>query len=1588
MAELTEQDIVNIGLQYNPGINRYYRQLGQYDGTEPVGFTLVDGQLKETYVTKGLSEQQAIEEHYRIRNNPTFQDYKEEPSLGSKIVTGVSNFVDVMFTTEKEKQSQIKMQVENLIPKDKIETIQKETEGEIALPFTNLTFDSGLQTPLSPFPQYTADGSGMAQEIPMDIGSMITAPMHDVVTQPIARGLLWVSQQFAEEYKGEGGFPRLTESQMKTMTEEEQQAYNLQREIRLADIAQQFDKYRTMHMFSTSEENYRNMIYKTTGVDIGAEAANYLTNAKTFSESVVKVVSENAPFVLAWEAGAAKIFANNQATYKQALDWLKSKEGKNATKTKFNGDPAAALIDWAKSNAFKNKHFNKKKAQKFFANTVKYGNKVDNIETQRLLSMADKRLGEINTKIANTTDPFEIEKLFVAKSKEVDNIASLKNNLRVSDSYRGVVTNTTLASTCGGALYNSTGSEGYQIIGELSCGLLPVSMLKAGVASTQFGAEVVATTADRAGAMIDGINPFFSMDLNLRAKVLGGDFTDLFRYDNKGNYRPLTNKEIKSMKRFVEVIDTLPPQLREQTLLRMKTTFDDLEELTAGMDEASIQLFNGTLADLSGLAVLHGLEELSQATMNARKVTGFDVGAAQNRINQIRNLGDMINTKISQILKLNPDLVSNGRYKKFEANLTELTSKIQDDLIVSEQELLALHVEELDLIADIWARGDLKPNQMQEQLSLWQNKLAKLGEDTANVDLKSKVRIILEENKWEDDILNTIEKVNSNLMSDSFTKQFLSQGLEFIDAKNTKLLPYEDYKGVQVNQALVFTFEAHKAIQNAKVDSAYNALREATKIKGTSKYQTVDVTDTFDAIMDTARKSEPDLSLAKLNSAIPSNSDLGKMIQIFDIPAQKEITRYLRTGSGSETIAELARTMSRQNENIAFSDEFFELLQKDKLTQGDINKIKQQLKVGVAQMENVTPNKVTDFDLFNLLRRDDSIDMRLNIEFDSALQFKSAINKLEKKAFGKADNTGDTLGQFYKATKNSLHESLLTTTGNISDDVKNLYINANEQAYINFMRFSRNGTLGKKWSETTDVQKKNGENVLDSDAKAKAVDMDGGKTTGINNTDLEINSLTHKLDINQWFSTKDISKIIKNEADAATLIGQFERIWGKYDPNNSKIYSKAGGDSGFYFDPVNDKEIFTSLQAIITKQFTNYILESKNAKIFLNEGSGLTKSSFTTPNLEKLLQTKGEVLDAKSIKRLEEQFTITGSDGKLYKLLDVDNALDLSISYDKLVKTTEYGQKVERRMIADLKNLQNKSRELVNISMKKKQKFWNDLSGADVAQRFGTQLKDEKTFVMQVVKYGKFDDLVKIMQETGTLKNAADVEDFRLMGKELVAKFIQTSFENNIGNKFVVVNEAATGTKKAIAATQQVPIKEFDTVALKKFLSENEGGLLEIFTKEELTDINKFTDLFTNIAQKSVDDTNFTGVPRRMSVESWISRFYSMNRDIISPQYVATESVLQKMRLSEFSLLVETIKNPDLPKIIIKMLESDKPPTAKEQLALLNLLKTSTVFSTLAKEFSGQQALTGDDTVGEQLQDIFGEEYLVDEKERVAVGGI
>ena len=52
------------------------------------------------------------------------------------------------------------------------------------------------------------------------------------------------------------------------------------------------------------------------------------------------------------------------------------------------------------------------------------------------------------------------------------------------------------------------------------------------------------------------------------------------------------------------------------------------------------------------------------------------------------------------------------------------------------------------------------------------------------------------------------------------------------------------------------------------------------------------------------------------------------------------------------------------------------------------------------------------------------------------------------------------------------------------------------------------------------------------------------------------------------------------------------------------------------------------------------------------------------------------------------------------------------------------------------------------------------------------------------------------------------------------------------------------------------------------------------------------------------------GIPRAMSVESYISRFYAINRNVVRPQYVGTEAVLQQARFGKFSFLKAVVSDP------------------------------------------------------------------------------
>ena len=89
---------------------------------------------------------------------------------------------------------------------------------------------------------------------------------------------------------------------------------------------------------------------------------------------------------------------------------------------------------------------------------------------------------------------------------------------------------------------------------------------------------------------------------------------------------------------------------------------------------------------------------------------------------------------------------------------------------------------------------------------------------------------------------------------------------------------------------------------------------------------------------------------------------------------------------------------------------------------------------------------------------------------------------------------------------------------------------------------------------------------------------------------------------------------------------------------------------------------------------------------------------------------------------------------------------------------------------------------------------------------------------------------------------------------------------------------------------------------------------------------------------KPAPNTNLTGVPTQFRLESYISRFYSINRGVISARYVGTEAILQQMRLKNMRTLKVLLTNPDAAALFMKSIQTGKPLNAIDEESFFNAL--------------------------------------------------
>ena len=251
---------------------------------------------------------------------------------------------------------------------------------------------------------------------------------------------------------------------------------------------------------------------------------------------------------------------------------------------------------------------------------------------------------------------------------------------------------------------------------------------------------------------------------------------------------------------------------------------------------------------------------------------------------------------------------------------------------------------------------------------------------------------------------------------------------------------------------------------------------------------------------------------------------------------------------------------------------------------------------------------------------------------------------------------------------------------------------------------------------------------------------------------------------------------------------------------------------------------------------------------------------------------------------------------------------------------------------AEQKNI-NSLRRLITDRAKK----------GDVTQQGGQsgQIKQKEDAFNAIVGDVNSDDTVARLRIQAKQGGMSD-QEFDTSLKSIVSDYIGDEVYNKTGRKILGLD----------GKTGNMEVFDTDFNRLEELLKVNPDQLRTILGDEHyetLTDIAAYMKLES---AKNAEQVALTGIPRALSVESYISRLYSINREVVSPKYVATETAVQQYRLRNIKLLKQIIQDKDVAKLFGEMIQTGKPLSREKN----NRFFASMVIG--AAKYSAQQEYT------------------------------
>ena len=402
-------------------------------------------------------------------------------------------------------------------------------------------------------------------------------------------------------------------------------------------------------------------------------------------------------------------------------------------------------------------------------------------------------------------------------------------------------------------------------------------------------------------------------------------------------------------------------------------------------------------------------------------------------------------------------------------------------------------------------------------------------------------------------------------------------------------------------------------------------------------------------------------------------------------------------------------------------------------------------------------------------------------------------------------------------------------------------------------------------------------------------------------------------------------------------------------------------ENWFNFAAVKGPDGVKNIQAMFKNHRQAIGEPDKLGQRHINPDSEVGRTSIIGLEIELLNYIKGQTLSPdfnlnildQELELIQKTFTGINSKGETVELFD----------FSKIIEDTKgyFSGSVPDQVKLDVEMAENA------LIAKQKRKF--DDAAAAYEADMNKSISVIKQYVSGSVSPGEAvrklvnagpQAVNQVRQALMTTKNADGVPFSKDQADSLLADLAIEFMEGNI---FPSTRRFDVNPRNP---NQLIPQFDFDMGTMSEILGVNDPNkaiaMKNIIGEKRYNIALKILDFAKNKESSPLGGLSISGIPRSFSMESYISRFYAINRDVIGPQYVATESILQRFRLKNFSIIQAALTDPIVGELFLEMLTSGKLlPPAKEKDLQLRLVA---VYSKLSSTLERDDAISIDDVRG------------------------